>query len=69
MLFLLIKDHTLGDMQCVQLYNDITEAYSLGKDYFIGNIIIAKSDANKDILEIIDGQQRLITLLLFIKTL
>ena len=63
------RPYSWGYDQCVQLYNDITEAYSLGEDYFIGNIIIAKSDSNKDILEIIDGQQRLITLLLFLKTL
>jgi Uncharacterized conserved protein len=55
--------------QCFQLYNDLIEAYESNEDYFIGNIIIAKSDANKDVLEIIDGQQRLITLLLLIKVL
>ena len=54
---------------CLQLYSDLMEAYKNNEDYFIGNIIIAKSEANKDILEIIDGQQRLITLLLFIKVL
>jgi len=54
---------------CFQLYNDILGAYKDEEEYFVGNIIIAKSDANKDILEIIDGQQRLITLLLFIKVL
>lgn len=55
--------------QCFQLYNDLMEAYKTNEDYFIGNIIIAKSDSNKEVLEIIDGQQRLITLLLFIKVL
>lgn len=55
--------------QCFQLYTDIMEAYKLKEEYFIGNIIIAKSDSNKDILEVIDGQQRLTTLLLLIKVL
>jgi uncharacterized protein with ParB-like and HNH nuclease domain len=55
--------------QCFQLYNDLMEAYKTNEDYFIGNIIIAKSDSTKEVLEIIDGQQRLITLLLFIKVL
>ena len=55
--------------QCFQLYNDLTEACKAKEDYFIGNIIIAKSDSNKETLEVIDGQQRLTTLLLLIKTL
>ncbi len=55
--------------QCFQLYNDLMEAFSANEDYFIGNIIIAKSESNKETLEIIDGQQRLITLLLIIKVL
>lgn len=55
--------------QCFQLYNDLTEACKANEDYFIGNIIIAKSEANKETLEVVDGQQRLTTLLLLIKTL
>jgi len=53
--------------QCFQLYKDLTDAYYDKNDYFLGSIIIAKS--NKDTLEIIDGQQRLITLLLLLKVL
>lgn len=55
--------------QCFQLYTDLINAFKVEEDYFIGNIIIAKSDANKDTLEVIDGQQRLITLLLLFKVL
>lgn len=61
--------------QCLQLYNDIMEEYLIIKtneipqEYFIGNLIIAKSDEKKDSLEVIDGQQRLTTLLIFIKVL
>lgn len=54
---------------CFQLYNDLFESFFAQEDYFIGNIIIAKSEANKEFLEIIDGQQRLVTLLLLFKVL
>lgn len=55
--------------ECLTLYNDILNAFKDNEDYFIGNIIIAKSYNNPDILEVIDGQQRLTTLLLFLKVL
>ncbi|MEI2749235.1 MAG: DUF262 domain-containing protein [Ferruginibacter sp.] len=55
--------------QCFQLYNDLIDAFESKHDYFIGNIIIAKADNNKDTLEVVDGQQRLITLLLLFKIL
>lgn len=55
--------------QCYQLYNDLQESFIEGQDYFIGNIIIAKAENNKDVLEVVDGQQRLITSLLLLKIL
>ncbi|MFK5975609.1 MAG: DUF262 domain-containing protein, partial [Sulfurovum sp.] len=56
--------------ECFTLYNDIMEAFhDESEDYFIGNIVIAKSNTIKDKLEVIDGQQRLTTLLLLIKVL
>lgn len=55
--------------QCFQLYNDVVAAFESRQDYFIGNIIIAKSTANKEYLEVVDGQQRLITTLLIFKVL
>ena len=55
--------------QCFQLFNDLQESFNVQEDYFIGNIIIAKADNNKDVLELVDGQQRLITLLLIFKVL
>ncbi len=36
----------------------------ISNEYFLGNIIIAKSEEKQEKLEIIDGQQRLTTLLL-----
>lgn len=53
----------------MQLYYDITNAFENGEDYFLGNIILAKSRADKSILEIIDGQQRMVTLWLMLKIL
>ena len=55
--------------QCFQLYSDIFEMYYLGEEFFLGNIITAKSKDNDDILQIVDGQQRLTTLLLWIRAL
>lgn len=63
------RPYSWGYDQCFQLYNDLMDAYKSNEDYFIGNIIIAKSEANEDTLEVIDGQQRLTTLLLLIKIL
>ncbi len=54
---------------CLQLYNDLVEAYKSKEDYFIGNIIIAKSENNEYELDIVDGQQRLTTLFLMVKVL
>jgi len=60
---------------CLQLYNDLIEVYKSNKDgeynedYFIGNIIIAKSESNEYELDVVDGQQRLTTLFLMVKVL
>ncbi len=63
------RPYLWGYEQCFQLYNDLFEAFKENEDYFIGNIIIAKSEADKGFLEVIDGQQRLVTILLLIKAL
>lgn len=58
--------------ECLTLYSDIMDAFQdeeSSEDYFVGNIVIAKSNVVKDKLEVIDGQQRLTTLLLLIKVL
>lgn len=53
--------------QCFQLYKDLTSAFEDSKkDYFIGNVIIAKSATERNNRYIVDGQQRLITLWLFL---
>ncbi|WP_420572480.1 DUF262 domain-containing protein [Kordia sp.] len=63
------RPYSWGYDQCIQLFNDLFEAFRSDEEYFIGNIIIAKSESTKDKLEVIDGQQRLTTLLLLIKVL
>ena len=55
---------------CDQLFYDITSAYGEGndsEDYFVGNIIMARSQSEKTRPYIVDGQQRIITLWLFLK--
>jgi len=58
--------------QCIELYDDLKQAY-LDKDkngddgYFLGNIVLASD--NSDNYEVIDGQQRLTTLTIFMKAL
>lgn len=55
--------------ECSQLYTDIMGAFKTKQDYFIGNLVIAKSNEDKSKLEVIDGQQRLTTLLIIFKVL
>lgn len=55
--------------QCKQLYDDVLEAFDSSTDsYFLGNIVLAEG-GNDDYPEVVDGQQRLITLWLFLKAL
>lgn len=55
--------------QCDQLYKDITDSYNIKEDYFLGNIILARSEENEERPNVVDGQQRLITLYLILKVL
>lgn len=52
-----------------QLYMDITTAFLEDKDYFVGNIVMARGNEDKKKPNVVDGQQRLITLWLWIKAL
>ncbi|KIM08827.1 MAG: hypothetical protein KU29_03665 [Sulfurovum sp. FS06-10] len=54
---------------CFQLYNDLMEGFNSQEDYFIGNLIIAKSENDDYELDVVDGQQRLTTLFLMIRVL
>ncbi len=51
--------------QCKQLYDDIIHAFEDKDSYFIGNLILAVG-AKDDEYEVVDGQQRMITIWLFL---
>lgn len=54
--------------QCFQLYKDLTTAFDdEQKDYFIGNVIIAKSATERTTRYVVDGQQRLLTVWLMLR--
>ena len=53
--------------QCAQLYSDIKQAYDEGQEYFVGSILLAKSNVDKKRPRVVDGQQRLLTLWLMFK--
>lgn len=55
--------------ECKQLYDDVLEAFESNTDsYFLGNIVLAEGEKD-DRPEVVDGQQRLITLWLYLKSL
>jgi len=65
------REYSWTETHCKTLFDDIKRAFYKNGDeeYFLGNIVLAKSKEEKNKLEVIDGQQRLITLTLFLKVL
>lgn len=61
------RSYSWGYEQCDQLYQDLTNAYNCNEEYFLGNIIIAKGDNDEYHPQIVDGQQRLLTIYLILK--
>lgn len=55
--------------QCQKLYDDLVDAYNDERDYFLGNIILAVGQQQVDEPNVVDGQQRLISLWLMLKSL
>ena len=55
--------------ECKELFEDLETAYSENKKdgYFLGSLILSTVDENE--YEVIDGQQRLTTLIMFLKVL
>lgn len=53
--------------QCSQLFSDIINAFEDGKEFFLGNILMAKSPVEKNRPRVVDGQQRLLTIWLMFK--
>lgn len=52
-----------------QLFDDITQAFNSDEDYFVGNIVIARGNDDKSRPQIVDGQQRILTLWMYLKAL
>jgi len=65
------RPYSWDEEQCRELFEDLKRAFEDEKtsSYFLGNIVIASSNENKNRLEVIDGQQRLTTLTLLLKAL
>lgn len=63
------RPYSWTNEQCIQLYNDIADAYIDEQDYFVGNLVFARANNDESNPNIIDGQQRIITLWLFLKAL
>lgn len=63
------RPYSWGSDECTQLYMDITSAFlEDASDYFIGSIIMARAtEAGETDANIVDGQQRLITIWIFLK--
>lgn len=55
--------------QCSQLFSDIVEAFEDEKEFFVGNILMAKSPVEKNRPRVVDGQQRLLTIWLMFKVM
>ena len=51
-----------------ELYEDIQEALETNSSHYIGTVVLARTD-NKDIYHIVDGQQRLTTIVMFINVI
>lgn len=63
------RPYSWTNEQCIQLYNDIADAYIDDQDYFVGNLVFARANNDESHPNIIDGQQRVITIWLFLKAL
>ena len=63
------RAYSWTENECEELFEDLKNAYYTNKNegYFLGNIIL--STTNRDEFEVIDGQQRLTTLIMFLKVL
>ena len=63
------RAYSWEEEQCRQLFEDLEYAFRTDPEegYFLGSIVVSQN--SKNVQEVIDGQQRLITLTLLIKTL
>ena len=62
------RSYSWDEEQCEAFFYDLEEQVKSNNSYFFGNIVVEQKN-NEDIKEIIDGQQRLTTILIFIRTI
>jgi len=60
------RPYSWGEEQLDKLWEDLKEAQENDPNYFLGSIITAKPEENSNYLDIVDGQQRLTTLLILL---
>ena len=59
------RPYSWGDDQLEKLWDDLMEAKTSGEtNYFLGSVITAKPEEKSNYLDVVDGQQRLTTLLI-----
>lgn len=64
------RPYSWGYDECYMLYNDLMNAFQDDmREYFVGNIVMAKYDQPRYERQIVDGQQRLTTLWILLKVL
>lgn len=63
------REYAWEEEHCAVLWEDLVDFYNnehKGNDYFLGSVIFCRQDQKKA-LEIIDGQQRITTIVLLLK--
>ena len=61
------RPYSWGDDQLEKLWDDLIEAQNTGEpNYFLGSVITAKPEEASNYLDVVDGQQRLTTLLILL---
>lgn len=64
------RHYSWGYDECYTLYNDLMTAFkSENQEYFLGNLVLAKSNMPKYDRQVVDGQQRLTTVWIMLKVL
>jgi uncharacterized protein with ParB-like and HNH nuclease domain len=60
------RPYSWGDEQLEKLWDDLREAQEIEPNYFLGSVITAKPEEASNYIDIVDGQQRLTTLLIML---
>ena len=60
------RPYSWSDDQLEKLWEDLMEAYHADQNYFLGSVITAKPEEKSSYLDVVDGQQRLTTLVIML---